>query len=330
MDHRELSVVGLSEVAAHLRVIYRAWRKISFHLSRRSPDLVVLIDFPDFNLRLARLARRCGIKVLYYISPQVWAWRSGRVRTIRRLVDEMAVILPFEEEFYQQYQMKVRFVGHPLLDVLANPPPVEAVKERYRPAASGRLVGLLPGSRQSEVRSLLPVLIASAAIIQKQLPDVSFIIPVAPSLETALLKEILATGGLGPRLVSGDTYGVMRACDLLLTVSGTATLEAAMLGTPMIITNRVSRLSYYLGRHLIKVKYIGLPNLIAGYPVVPEFVQEQARPELIAASAVDLLEHPRWLQAQRRELGLVRSRLGGPGVAERVAELALGMLDGGY
>ncbi len=328
VDHRQLSVVGLSEVAAHLKVIYRAWRKISFHLRHRSPNLVVLIDFPDFNLRLARLARRCGIKVLYYISPQVWAWRSGRVRTIRRLIDAMAVILPFEEAFYEQHRMKVRFVGHPLLDVLTKPPSPEAVKERYRPGGSGRLVGLLPGSRRSEVRSLLPVLIASAAIIHKQLPDVSFIIPVAPSLEMASLREIIAAGGLDPCLVSGDTYGVMCACDLLLTVSGTATLEAAILGTPMIITNRVSSLSYYLGRHLIKVKYIGLPNLIAGYPLVPEFVQEQAKPELIAASAIDLLEHPHRLQAQRRELGLIKTRLGGPGVAERVAELALGMIGG--
>lgn len=329
VDHRQLSVVGLSEVAAHLRVIYRAWRTISFHLTHRRPSLVVLIDFPDFNLQLARLARRRGIKVFYYISPQVWAWRSGRVRTIRRLVDEMAVILPFETEFYEQHQMKVRFVGHPLLDILTDLPPLDTVKQRYRSANAGRLVGLLPGSRQSEVRSLLPILIESAAIIQKKLPNVSFIIPVAPSLDAAYLDEVFADQGLALRLVSGDTYGVMRACDLLMTVSGTATLEAAILGTPMIITNRVSSLSYHLGRRLIRVKYIGLPNLIAGYPLVPEFVQEQAQPELIATEAIALLEHPQRLQDQRRELGLIRSRLGEPGVAERVAELVLGISDVG-
>lgn len=325
VDHRELSVVGLAEVAAHLRVIYRAWRRISAYLTHSPPKLVVLIDFPDFNLLLARLARRRGIKVFYYISPQVWAWRSGRVRTIRRLVEGMAVILPFEKEFYERHQMKVQFVGHPLLDVLANLPSLEAMRQRYREAEEGPLVGLLPGSRQSEVRLLLPILIESAMIIQKTLPDVTFVIPVAPSLDVTSLATLPAPRRLPVRLVSGDTYGVMRACDLLITVSGTATLEAAILGTPMIITNRVSDLSYYLGRHLIRVKYIGLPNLIAGRLIVPELVQHNAQPELIAAEAIRFLEDPSRLQEQRRELAFIRSRLGEPGVAERVADLVVRM-----
>jgi len=323
VDHRQLSVVGLSEVARHLRVLYRAWRTIAAHFAQSPPGLVVLIDFPDFNFLLARLARQHGIKVFYYISPQVWAWRSGRVKTIRRLVDEMAVILPFETEFYERYQMKVQFVGHPLLDVLRDLPPLAAVKERYRPATGGHLVGILPGSRPSEIRSLLPILVKSAIIMHEKLPAVSFIIPVAPSLEAASLNDLLVHRSLPLRLVSGDTYGVIRACDLLLTVSGTATLEAAILGTPMIITNRVSHLSYYLGRRLIRVTHIGLPNLIAGRSIVPEYVQEDARPGLLAAEAISFLEHPRRLQEQRKDLELVRSRLGEPGVAERVAEMVL-------
>jgi lipid-A-disaccharide synthase len=330
VDHRQLSVVGLSEVVSHLRVIYRAFRTLSAHLTHHPPKLIVLIDFPDFNLLLARLARRRGIRVFYYISPQVWAWRSGRVRTIRRLVDEMAVILPFETEFYERYQMKVQFVGHPLLDVLANLPPLDGVMERHRPAGSGRLVGLLPGSRQSEIRALLPILIDSAQIIQKRLPEVSFLIPVAPSLDKAHFEAALAGRGLSVRLVEGDTYGVIRACDLLLTVSGTATLEAAILGTPMIITNRVSDLSYRLGGHLIKVKYIGLPNLIAGRRIVPEYVQQEAQPSLIASEAINLLEHPDRLQAQRCALGLIRSELGEPGVADRVARMVLRISDFGF
>jgi len=327
VDHRQLSVVGLSEVAGHLKVLYRAWRTITSHLRKNPPDVVVLIDFPDFNFLLARAARRLGIRVFYYISPQIWAWRSGRVRTIKRLVDRMAVILPFEKEFYARYNMKVHCVGHPLLDVLATPPSIEQARARYRTPDITTLIGLLPGSRQSELRSLLPIFLDTAEILQKQLPKVSFVIPVAPSLHPSSFETALLDRDLPVRLVTGDTYGVVRACDLLLTVSGTATLEAAILGTPMIIINRVSDLSYYLGRHLIRVNYIGLPNLVAGRQIVSEFVQNDARPELVAAEALNLLEHPERLEQQRQDLARVRNELGEPGVAERVARLVREMPD---
>lgn len=187
----------------------------------------------------------------------------------------------------------------------------------------GHLIGLLPGSRQSEIRSLFSILLDSAQILRRRVSDVSFIVPVAPSLDTAFFDAALAERDLPVRLVNGDTYGVIRACDLLLTVSGTATLEAAVLGTPMIITNRVSDLSYHLGRRLIKVNHIGLPNLIAGRPIIPEFVQRDAQPELIAGEALNLLEHPERMHEQRRELGLIRTSLGESGVAGRVARLVL-------
>jgi lipid-A-disaccharide synthase len=327
VDHRRLSVVGLSEVAGHLRVLYRAWRTITGHLRRNLPDTVILIDFPDFNFLLARTAKRLGIRVFYYISPQVWAWRSGRVRTVKRLVDQMAVILPFEPEFYARYRMKVCFVGHPLLDVLATPPPPEQARARYGVPGSGPLIGLLPGSRQSEIRSLLVLFLDAAEIIKKALPNASFIVPVAPSLHPSVFQAALSDRDFPVRLVTGDTYGVVRACDLLLTVSGTATLEAAVLGTPMIIVNRVSNVSYHLGRHLIRVSFIGLPNLIAGHQIVPEFVQQSAQPELIAPAALQLLEHPVGLEKQRQDLGLIKHKLGKAGVAERVAKLVLGISD---
>jgi lipid-A-disaccharide synthase len=323
VDHRHLSVVGLSEVAGHAKAIYGAWRTITSHLQCNPPNVVVLIDFPDFNFLLARAAKRLGIKVFYYISPQVWAWRSGRVRTIKRLVDEMAVILPFEIEFYDRYNMKVHFVGHPLLDVLVTPPPLEQVKARYQAPGSGHLIGLLPGSRQSEIRSLLPIFLDTAQLLYTQLPDTSFIIPVAPSLHPSAFENALLNRDLPVQMVTGDTHGVVRACDLILTVSGTATLEAAILETPMIIINRVSSLSYYLGRRLIRVSYIGLPNLIAGRRIVSEFVQNNAQPELIASEALNLLRHLELLEQQRQELGRIRSRLGEPGVADRVAQLVL-------
>ncbi len=303
VDHRQLSVVGLSEVAGHAKVLYQAWRTINTHLRKNPPDVVVLIDFPDFNFLLARLAKRLGIKVFYYISPQVWAWRSRRVRTIKRLADEMAVILPFEVEFYARHNMRVCFVGHPLLDVLATPPSLSQARARYRTPEATPLIGLLPGSRQSEIRSLLPLFLDAAEVLREHLPNVSFIIPVAPSLHAPSFETALRDRNLPVRLVTGDTYGVVRACDLLLTVSGTATLEAAILGAPMIIVNRVSDLSYYLARHLIRVSYIGLPNLVAGRQIVPELVQNDAQPELIAAEALDLLEHPERLERQRARPG---------------------------
>jgi lipid-A-disaccharide synthase len=327
VDHRQLSVVGLSEVAGHLRVLYRAWRRINSHLRSSRPEMVILIDFPDFNFLLARAAKRLGIRIFCYISPQVWAWRSGRVRTIKRLVDEMAVILPFETDFYARYGVNVHFVGHPLLDVLAALPPLEQVRTRFRGRDSGPFIGLLPGSRKSEIRTLLPIFLEAAKMMRERLPEACFLLPVAPSLSLSAFEPILREYDFALRLVSGDTYGVVRACDLLLTVSGTATLEAAILGTPMVIANRVSNLSYQLGRRLIQVSYIGLPNLIAERRIVPEFVQNDARPELIAAEALSLIEDREAMEKQQQALGQIRKRLGEPGVANRVAHLVLENLE---
>lgn len=323
VDNRDIAVVGLFEVARHLRAIHCAWKAIRTHLSSSRPDVIVLIDFPDFNFLLARLARRLGIKVFYYISPQVWAWRSGRVRVIKRYVDRMAVILPFEPAFYAKHGMRVDYVGHPLLDVLAGAPSGDEARERYRPPDADWLVGLLPGSRQGEIRFLLPLMMDSAELICKQLPRVSFVLPVAPSIDRETIRREVQRRNLPIRVVSGDTYGAMRGCDLLLTASGTVTLEAAILGTPMLITYRVSDFSYFAGRRLVKVDCAGLPNLIAGRIVAPEFLQHEARPEGIARTALSYLESPEKLAAARRDLLGIRDALGSPGVAQRVARLVL-------
>lgn len=323
VDNRDIAVVGLFEVFRHSRTIYQAWKTIKSHLLGQRPHVAVFIDFPDFNFLLARLARRLGSKVFYYISPQVWAWRSGRVRSLERLVDQMAVILPFEADFYARYGMKVSYVGHPLLDVLAEEQPPEAGRGPYPREKGGSIVGLLPGSRQSEIRSLLPLLLEAAVSIRQRLPNTTFLLPVAESVDRQELASILDRWKLPVRLVSGDTYGVIRACDLLLTASGTVTLEAAILGTPMIIIYRVSALTYYAGRHMIRVKYVGLPNLIAGRIIVPELLQWEARAERVAGEALALLNSPDRLRRQREELATIRSKLGTPGVADRVADLVL-------
>lgn len=325
----DLAVVGLFEVLRHAKSIYRAYCRIRSHLVEERPGVVVLIDFPDFNFFLGRLARRMGLKVFYYISPQVWAWRTGRVRTMRRFVDGMAVILPFEPPFYERYGMRVTYVGHPLLDALANAPSREEASERYRAEGVPRTVGLLPGSRRSEIALVLPVLLESAAAIRRRLSGVRFLLPVAPSLDRSLVEKRLAGSGLPTRVVSGDTYGVIRACDLLITVSGTVTLEAAVLGTPMIVTNRVSPLTCLVGRHLIRVPFVGLPNLIAGRRIVPEYLQEDARPGAVADEAVRLLTTPGALEEQRNALAAIRSELGRPGAADRVARLVLDLMGKG-
>ena len=322
-DNRELSVVGISEIFRHLKVILGAWKTIRTHLVQDRPDIVVLIDYPEFNIRLARVARRLGIKVFYYIGPQVWAWRGGRVRTLKRLVDEMAVILPFETAFYERRDMRVHFVGHPLLDVLRNAPSRSEAGARYRPSGTSPVLGLVPGSRHSEVRALLPIMLDAVAILSKEIPDLSFLIPVADVLDPAPFEAEVVRRGLPVRIVSGDTYGVLRACDLAITASGTVTLETAILGTPMIVVYRVSGLTYHLGRDLIKVKHVALPNLIAGRMIVPELLQQDARAETIAAEALALLRNPRKQEKQKEELAALRQGLGNEGVAGRVAAMVL-------
>jgi len=324
VNNRDVAVVGVAEVARHLQSLRHAWRTIDRYLTDHRPELAIFIDFPDFNFLLARKARKLGCKIFYYISPQVWAWRRGRVRTLRRLVDRMAVILPFEPEFYARYGMRVHFVGHPLLDALEEAPTRVDACRRYRPDGKELLVGLLPGSRASEVRMLFPVLLQAAARIGTALPGVAFILPVAPTLSAGDLdKQARESNTVPVQLVEGDTWGVIRACDLVLTASGTVTLEAAILGTPMVIIYRVSKLSEPIGRLLVKTPFIGLPNLIAGCAISPELIQDAANPRTLADAAIALLKDGQGLDRQRQELAAIRAQLGQPGAAERAARLAL-------
>jgi lipid-A-disaccharide synthase len=322
VDNRSISVVGVTELAGHIRAIYGAWRKIRAHLLATRPSVVVLIDFPDFNLFLGKFAKKIGAKVFYYISPQVWGWREGRVKTIRRLVDRMAVILPFEKDFYASHGMEVDYVGHPLVDIMADAPHKAQCDRLYRDF-SGPLVGLLPGSRRSEINLLFDILMDSARIISQSLPAARFIIPVAPSLDAGEVESRAARWSLPLRVVPNDTYGVIRACDLILTASGTVTLEAAILETPMIVLYKVARLTRRIGQLLIRVKLVGLPNVVAGKKIVPEFVEEEPTAPRVAECAIGLLSDPGLLDAQRRELGRIHGRLGDPGISGRVARLVL-------
>ncbi|MDI6797673.1 MAG: lipid-A-disaccharide synthase [Desulfatibacillaceae bacterium] len=328
-DASALGVVGFTEVFASLGLFARTAFLLKDLMARVRPDLVILIDFPDFNLRLAKYARQQGIKVLYYISPQVWAWRRGRVKKIRKWVDHMAVILPFEKDFYASHAVPVTFVGHPTLDCgpeETGSPPVENRPENL-------LVGLIPGSRSSEVARHLPIMLEAASLVLDRFEAAQFAIPLAPTVDSALVGSLLADAAeKDPRLGRvqvwpGGINLVLEQSTAAIAVSGTVTLEAALAGTPIVIIYRMSSLSYQVGRLLIKVDFVGLPNLIAGRPIVPELLQNDVNPQNIAKHLLPFLENPAKRQAVSDDLKSVRSLLGGPGASRRTAGVAHRLLE---
>ena len=322
----DVAVVGLTEVVAHGGQILRAFRRLSAALHRDRPALVVLIDFPDFNIRLGRRARRRGIPVIYFVSPQVWAWRRGRLRILRRIVRKMLVIFPFEEPLYRAAGIDVTFVGHPLLDRLEGVPGREEARRRLGIGPAERVVALLPGSRRGEVARHLPVMLAAAARLAAGAGPLTVAVAVADGVPHGLIEALAAAAPLPVRLLEGRTYEALRAADVSLVVSGTATLEAALLGAPMVITYRMSFLSYALARLLVRVPFIGMANLVAGREIVPELIQYRATPDRLAAAARALLEDPGARDAMRAAFSEVRARLGEPGAPERAAHEILDVL----
>ncbi|HMA67273.1 MAG TPA: lipid-A-disaccharide synthase, partial [Desulfosalsimonadaceae bacterium] len=319
----QLSVVGITEVAGKIPRVLTAVSAVKRSLDRLQPDLVVLIDFPDFNLHIAKLAKKKGLPVLYYISPQIWAWRSGRIAKIRRYVDQMAVILPFEEAYYRSRGVAATFVGHPLLDYCQDLP-----QQRPEPPSREAVVGIMPGSRAGEIAKNLPVMLAAATRIRAAVSGVRFRISVAPGIDRQWVSELVRPyleGGC-MEVAAGPVQDVFAASTLILAASGTVTLETAIFGVPMIVIYRVSPVSYYLGRALVHVEHIGLVNIIAGRRIVPELVQDAASPAGIAGEAVSLLQDPERLREIRQALADVRRRLGSPGAADRCAAIACRML----
>ena len=324
VDAATLTVVGITEVVSKLPVIFRSMTIAKKLLQSLKPDLLILIDFPDFNLRLAAAAKKQGIRVLYYISPQIWAWRPGRVKKIGKLVDHMAVILPFEAEFYSAHNIPVTFVGHPLLDE-----PTESIKNGRLPhTADNTTIGLLPGSREVEIKRLLPVMLDAAENIHKLDPHLKFVVSVAPTVDSRLVKTIAAEREISPTLTfrSEPVSQIFSRCRLVVAASGTVTLQAAITGTPMVIIYKVSPVSYWLGRALIRVNHIGLINLIAGRRMVPELVQDQASVKGITEEVFNLLNDDAQLIQLKEELLTAKEKLGSSGASKRVAGIALSML----
>ena len=327
------SVMGLTEVVRYLPFIRGALRRLDGLLESRRPDLVILIDYPDFNLRLARKARKRGIPVLYYISPQVWAWRPRRIHAIVRNVDCMAVVFPFEVELYEKAGGKVVFVGHPLLEVLESRQTRTEFCEAAGLDPDRPIIGMLPGSRVMEVERMLPAMAGTLKNVRQELPGTQGVIGLAPTVPRTGLAACLAgnaaleeDAGRVP-VVEGSTYEVMRHADLLLVTSGTATLESACFGTPMLVLYRMSRLSWWIARHLVSIPDIGLVNVVAGRRIAPEFLQDAVNPETLSPVVLELLKDTDKRQAMARELREVRTRLGTPGASSRVADLALDMAE---
>ena len=318
-DAGETAVVGVSELWEKRRALRSALRALRGHLAEASPALLICIDFPDFNLLLARTARRLGIPVCYFISPQVWAWRRGRVRTIRRLVRKMLVLFPFEETLYRAAGVDVAFVGHPLLDTLATVPPRERCRERLGVADGVKVLGLLPGSRAAEIRRHLPLLLEAAGRVRAEESGVAVLLGLSDMADRPAVEAAVARARVAVQVIQGRTHEVMRAADFLLAVSGTVTLEAAILETPMLITYRLGPVSAWLARLLIRVPFVGLPNLVAERAIVPELLQRDATPGRLAATALDVLRSLGRQGAMRAALADVRRRLGEPGALDRAA-----------
>jgi len=330
-DAAVLGVTGIVEVAARFGSIWNAYRAASRVLADAAtrPDLAILIDYPDFNLRLAARARAAGVPVLYFVSPQVWAWRRGRVRQMARLVDRMLVILPFEEAIYREAGVPVTFVGHPLLDLVRTHRNRRQERARLGLDPDRPVVALLPGSRRNELASHLPPMLEAVARLRSEFRDVQSLLTVAPTRregEIRALAQQAAPGQPLPVLVREDRYDAVAAADVAVVASGTATLETALLGTPMVIVYRMNPMTYALARRLTDLPHVGMPNLIAGRRVVPELIQHECAGAPIARALRELLTDPARAEAMRADLATVRARLGEPGAIGRAAHIAWDMI----
>ncbi len=323
-ENHEIAVTGFSEVLSKIGKIRQAFRTVKETLRRRSPDLLILLDFPDFNLRVGKIAKKLGIPILYYISPQVWAWRRKRIGTIKKLVEKIMVVLPFESSIYGN---KGVFVGHPLLDIVAPSQSPGEIMDRLKILRGSPVVTLLPGSRKNEVEKLLPVMVEASHIIREQISDVQFVLPIATTIPEEEITAILENAVVPILPVREQAYDALSISDFAIVASGTATLEAAILEVPMVVLYRLSALTYSLARRLVRVPHIALINMVAGERIVPELVQDEITPNRIAEEAMRVLEDGEHAANISRELQEAVAKLGTPGASSRAARIALDLIE---
>jgi lipid-A-disaccharide synthase len=323
----DMAVVGFTEVVRHLPFLRRVMHTLEKEVARRRPTVAILIDYPGFNLRLAaRLRNRNHAlagspKILYYIAPQVWAWGAERIPKMAKLVDQMAVVFPFEVPLFQNAGIPTEFVGHPLLEDLQPKLTARAFFAKYQLLPDRPLLGLLPGSRRQEILRLLPDMLATGRLLKNSIPNLQIAVAMAPALPESFYRTRVTDRDVC--LVANATYEVMQYSRACLVCSGTATLETGCFGTPLAVVYRVSRLSYEIGKRLVKLPYIGLVNVVAGRKIAPEFIQNDFVPERVAAALAKLMQDSPERAQFQRALTEVRSQLGTPGASRRTAELAL-------
>ncbi|MGB2697831.1 MAG: lipid-A-disaccharide synthase [Candidatus Zixiibacteriota bacterium] len=325
-DMERFSLIGFSEVLKRLNFFRKMMNSMVSCAEDRSPDLVILVDYPGFNLRLAQRLKKKGIPILYYISPQIWAWGGKRLEKIKNLVNKILVFFPFEEKIYNDAGVDVEFIGHPLLELVKPTLSQEEYRRRMNLGKNDILLGLLPGSRTQEVEKILPVMLQTCLLLKKRLKKLKVGVSLASIIEKDLLKKILNQFELEIILEKELTYDLMHYSDLLLVTSGTATLESAIAQTPLLILYKTSFLNWILAKSMIRIPYIGLVNVVAGKKIVPEFIQYQAKPELLAGEAFDILSDRKKYEDIKAELNKVKQRLGQKGAYKKAAGIVNQML----
>ena len=314
-----MGAVGFVEIFSDFGHYFGVYRGLVKEIASLKYTAMILIDSPTLNLRLAKHSRKHSCPVYYFISPQVWAWRKGRIEDIRKSVHKMFVILPFEEKIYQEAGIDAEFLGHPFIDVVHPTRTRGDSLEKFVLDSHKKIVGLLPGSRMNEINSLLDEILLAAEKVKKEMGECQFLLPVADTIDPFLIHQKLGSNPLDIKILKGETYNVMNICDALIIASGSATLEAGIMGCPMVIIYKLNPLTYWLALMLINTPYYGLINIVAGESVVPELIQSRANAENIASETLKFLKNPEYCQEIQNRLLLVRNKLGRPGVMKAVA-----------
>jgi len=328
-DSTSIAVIGTVEVIKHYGEIKRALELMKTIAAEEKPDLLICVDYKEFNFRLAKAAKAVGVKVLFYVSPQVWAWRPGRVKKYGEAVDHMAVIFPFEVPFYEAHQIPVTYVGHPLAGKAAPSLSKAEALKAFGLETDGPVIGLLPGSRANEIKRLFPVILQAVELLARRFPNARFVLNQASSVSTQTLADYAVHCPVPIQAVQGRNDDVLQCCDAVITVSGTATLEVALAGVPMAIIYKVAPLTYWLGRWLISINFIGLPNILAGKGIVREFIQHAANADHIAEEIIQIIENRVYAERIKQDLREVKQILGAGGGSAKLARLAARMLGSG-
>ncbi|MEM1243867.1 MAG: lipid-A-disaccharide synthase [Pseudomonadota bacterium] len=326
LDNHDMAVVGIVEVLKHYRTIMNAFKVVKNNLITLKPDLLILIDYPGFNLKIAKFAKQHHIKILYYISPQLWAWHKSRIQIIKECVDTMAVILPFEVEFYQQHEVQAHYVGHPLMQTVQPSLTKQQTYQEFGLDKNRLIIGLVAGSRKSEIKHILPTILKAAKKLAKRYPNAQFVLPLALQLDENLIQSHLKPHNLPIKVIKNQMYNLLQVCDAAICVSGTVTLEVAMLGIPFVIIYRFAFITALLALFIIDVEYIGLANIIAGEMLAKELIQYKANATSISNEIIRILEDKNYNQSIRQRMRTMKTKHQASAQPKQIAELITAQL----